>query len=319
MVENAPVIETFRISKNYGLVEAVKDLTVSIPQGGTVGLLGPNGAGKSTTIKLLLGLVNPSLGEGKVLGMDIRTKGLEIRDRVGYMPEHDCFIGDIDAVKYVMHLGRMNGMSVADALRRAHEVLYYVGLGESRYRKIETFSLGMKQRVKLAQALVHDPELLILDEPTTGMDPDGRIDMLELIKDIAKCEDKTLVMCSHILADVERVCDRVVIMNRGKLVRTGSLKELVEGKKEAIILRVKGDSNLLIDKFEREGISAELRDDAILVFAGNNPSIKKKVMEIMAEAKMQLRYFGKPTASLEDLFLSTISYEEEAEREKASI
>ncbi|MFB0544147.1 MAG: hypothetical protein ACETVN_00400, partial [Asgard group archaeon] len=155
--------------------------------------------------------------------------------------------------------------------------------------------------------------------PTTGMDPDGRIDMLELIKDIARCEGKTLVMCSHILADVERVCDRIVIMNRGKLVTMGSLKELVESKKEAIILRVKGDSNLLIDKFEREGISAELRDDAILVFGSNDPVTKKKVMEIIAGENMQLRYFGKPTASLEDLFLSTISYEEEAEREKTNV
>jgi len=318
MVKGVPAIETFSLSKNYGFVKAVKELTVSIPQGGTIGLLGPNGAGKSTTIRLLLGLVIPSFGEGKVLGMDIRTEGLKIRDRVGYMPEHDCFVPDIDAVKYVMHLGRITGMLKADALRRAHEVLYYVGLGESRYRKIETFSLGMKQRVKLAQALIHDPELLILDEPTTGMDPDGRIDMLELIKDIAKHESKTLIMCSHILADVERVCDTVVIMNRGKLITMGSLKELVESKKDAIILRVKGDSNLLIDKFEREGISAELRDDAIVVFGSNDPSTKSKIMKIMAEEKIQLRYFGKPTASLEDLFLSTISYEEEAERRKTS-
>lgn len=318
MVKDVPAIETFSLSKTYGFVEAVKDLTVTIPQGGAVGLLGPNGAGKSTTIKLLLGLVIPSFGEGRVLGKDMRIEGLELRDKVGYMPEHDCFVPDIDAVKYVMHLGRMTGMHKADALRRAHEVLNYVGLGESRYRKIETFSLGMKQRVKLAQALVHDPELLILDEPTIGMDPDGRIDMLELIKDIASFEGKTLIMCSHILADVERVCDRVVMMNRGKLVIMGSLKELVESKKEAIILRVKGDSSLLIKKFEGEGISAELRDDAIVVLTGNDPSAKRKIMEIIAEEKMQLRYFGKPIASLEDLFLSTISHEEEAKKEKTN-
>src|SRR5262245_53445997 len=173
-----------RVSVRYGRNQALREVTAVFP-GGAVGLLGPNGAGKSTMIKSLLGFVVPESGAMTVLGLDVRTSPLRIRARIGYMPETDGHIPGMNAVSFVAYCGELAGLPRADAMQRAHEVLYYVGLGEARYRNVETYSTGMKQRIKLAQALVHDPDLLFLDEPTNGMDPKGRDEMLELIRDIA--------------------------------------------------------------------------------------------------------------------------------------
>ena len=174
------IVRLDNISVSYGDLLALDGVSLSV-EGGAVGLLGPNGAGKTTLIKTLLGFLKPSTGGGEVLGMDIETRQLDIRQKVGYMPEGDCYIPGMNAVSFVSYAGQLCGMPRKDAIQRSHEVLQYVGMDEERYRMLETYSAGMKQRIKLAQALIHDPKLLFLDEPTTGMDPIGRQEMLDLI------------------------------------------------------------------------------------------------------------------------------------------
>ena len=215
-----PIAVLERVGVRYGSQWALSDVSASFPEG-AVGLLGPNGAGKSTMLKALLGLIKPDNGRITVLDFDVAVSPLEIRARVGYMPENDAQIPGMSAVAFVAYCGELSGLPAADAMQRAHEVLYYVGLGEARYRNVETYSTGMKQRIKLAQALVHDPDLLLLDEPTNGMDPKGRDEMLALIRDIAHNKHISLILSSHVMPDVESVCDAVVVMNRGQVVMQG--------------------------------------------------------------------------------------------------
>ena len=198
---------------SYGKIAALSGVNLKL-EGGAAGLLGPNGAGKSTLLRILLGFLTPAKGDGKVLGYDIRHQRPLIRRSVGYMPEDDCFIAGLDAVSFTSYFGELSGMPRQEAMKRAHEVLFYVGLGEARYRLLDTYSAGMKQRLKLAQALVHDPKLLFLDEPTAGLDPHGRQEVLELIKDISSAKDIQVLISSHILADIETICSDVVILNK---------------------------------------------------------------------------------------------------------
>ena len=217
------VVQLERVSVKYGRQAALRDVDASFPPG-AVGLLGPNGAGKSTMLKALLGFVPPDSGQMQVLGLDVRKSPLEIRARLGYMPETDAHIPGMNAVSFVAYCGELAGLPQTDAMQRAHEVLYYVGLGEARYRNLETYSTGMKQRIKLAQALVHDPDLLFLDEPTNGMDPKGRDEMLELIRDIALNKGINLILSSHLLPDVESTCDYVVVLDKGAVATAGRLR-----------------------------------------------------------------------------------------------
>src|SRR5688500_8696802 len=210
-----PVVQLDRVSVKYGRSFALRDVSVVFPPG-AVGLLGPNGAGKSTMIKALLGFVIPDQGEMRVLDLDVRHSPRTIRSRIGYMPESDAHIPTMNAVSFVAYCGELSGLPPADAMQRAHEVLYYVGLGEARYRNIDTYSTGMKQRIKLAQALVHDPDLLFLDEPTNGLDPAGRDHMLGLVRDISHGKNVNVVVSSHILPDIEQVCDSVVVLRAGR-------------------------------------------------------------------------------------------------------
>src|SRR5476651_1892736 len=214
MAESAPaagnVVTLDHVTVTYGTNRALRDVTTSFAAG-AVGLLGPNGAGKSTMIKALLGFIVPERGRMRVLGLDVAESPLQIRARVGYMPENDAHIPGMNAVSFVAYCGELAGLPRGDAMQRAHEVLFYCGLGEARYRNVETYSTGMKQRIKLAQALVHDPDLLFLDEPTNGMDPKGRDEMLELVRDLAHNKGVNLILCSHLLPDVEFTCDHVVV------------------------------------------------------------------------------------------------------------
>ncbi len=212
------LIEIRKLTKRYPRVTALDALTVDV-QSGIVGLVGANGAGKSTLIKVLLGLVAPTAGEVRVLGLDPAREGDAVRARVGYMPEHDCLPPDLVAAEFVTHLARMSGLPRAAARERASEALRHVGLYEERYRQIGGYSTGMKQRVKLAQALVHDPDLLLLDEPTNGLDPAGREAMLTLIARIGTEFNISVVVCSHLLGEVERICDWLVAIDGGRLLR----------------------------------------------------------------------------------------------------
>ena len=226
------------ITKTYGPIAALRQLSVDVPAG-AVGLLGPNGAGKTTLIRTLLGLIKIDAGEGQVLDMDLRTRRLDIRQAVGFMPEDECLFPGMAGVDFAAYAGELCGMPSSDALQRAHEVLNHVGLGEVRYRPVDSYSTGMKQRLKLASALVHDPRLLILDEPTNGMDPAGRQEILELARDLAHGKDMSVLFSSHLLPDVEFVCDYVVVLGQGRLLAQGQIRDLKQGHERCYEVRVK--------------------------------------------------------------------------------
>ncbi len=236
-MSNAVTLEHVTVA--YGSNRALRDVSAVFPSG-AVGLLGPNGAGKSTMLKSLLGFIPPETGRLEVLGLNVAERPLEIRGRLGYMPETDGHIPGMNAVTFVAYCGQLAGLPRSDAMQRAHEVLYYVGLGEARYRNLETYSTGMKQRIKLAQALVHDPDLLFLDEPTNGMDPKGRDEMLELIRDLAHNKGVNLILSSHLLPDVEYTCDHVVVLDKGAVAAHGPIEQLKGPAGRVYEVRVKG-------------------------------------------------------------------------------
>ena len=217
-----PLIETTALTKRYGPVTALDALTVAI-EPGIIGLVGANGAGKSTLVKVLLGLLEPTSGEARVLGLDVQTQAEQVRSMVGYMPEHDCLPPDVSATEFVGHLGRVAGLPRAAARERTAEVLRHVGLYEERYRPIGGYSTGMKQRVKLAQALVHDPRLLLLDEPTNGLDPAGRDEMLALVQRTGTEFGMAVMVASHLLGELERICDHLVVIDAGQLRASDSI------------------------------------------------------------------------------------------------
>ena len=228
---SAPVISLQELAKHYGRVRALDGLSLEIEPGPT-GLLGPNGAGKTTLLKLLLGQLIPDAGVARIAGADplLRDDRLEIRRIIGYMPENDCLLPRHNGVETVITLGQLSGMSYHDAMKRAHEVLDYVGLNEARYRQMEEYSGGMKQRLKLAQALVHDPDILLLDEPTSGLDPKGRRHMLDLVHDLGHQQGKSILLCSHLLQDVEKTCENVVVLHQGKVLHTGAINAMTHDK-----------------------------------------------------------------------------------------
>src|SRR6185312_6567683 len=246
----APVVSLDGVTVIYGANRALKNVTASFARG-SVGLLGPNGAGKSTMLKALLGFVTPNQGRMSVLGMNVAEQPLQIRARLGYMPESDAHIPGMNAVSFVAYCGQLAGLPPVDAMQRAHEVLYYVGLGEARYRNVETYSTGMKQRIKLAQALVHDPDLLFLDEPTNGMDPKGRDEMLELVRDLAHNKQINLILSSHVMPDVESVCDSVVVMNHGAVVMRGPIDTLKGPAGRMFEVHIKGDRAAFVNELRR--------------------------------------------------------------------
>lgn len=278
-----PVVQCDQLSVRYGKNWALRDVS-AVFQPGAVGLLGPNGAGKSTLIKTLLGFVTPDKGTMRVLGLDVATSPLAIRARIGYMPESDSHIPGMNAVSFVAYCGQLSGLPPPDAMQRAHEVLYYVGLGEARYRNLETYSTGMKQRIKLAQAIVHDPDLLFLDEPTNGMDPKGRDEMLELIRDLAHNKNVNLILSSHLLPDVEYTCDRVVVVDKGTVATSGPIEALKGTRGRVYELRIKGDQGAFIDVLRAEGLECHDTDeDVIRVFVPGPQTQSGPLMTQMAQ------------------------------------
>lgn len=301
------LVETNNLCKSYGEIKALKNFSVKIGSG-AIGLLGPNGAGKSTLIRVLLGLIPATSGTGKVFSWDIVEKPLMIRQRIGYMPENDCFLLDINAVSYLSYLGQLSGLSTHDAMQRAHEALYYVKIGDERYRKIATYSSGMKQKVKLAQALVHDPVLIFLDEPTTGLDPTGRREMLNLIKKIVEEQKKNILFSSHILTDIEQICDNVIIMNHGELVRVGKLKNLLFEKKPDLVVRVRGNEDKFISMLMESSLQPIKRKNDILI--KHSPGLSRRILELAARSGVQLRYLNSSKRTLEELFVKLINENE---------
>jgi len=292
------------ITKSYGAVTALNQLTLTVPIG-AVGLLGPNGSGKTTMIRTLLGLIPVNQGTGQVLGLDIATEQLEIRRRIGFAPEEECLFPQVDGVGFVTYAGELVGMSHKDALQRSHEVLDYVGLGEARYRKVESYSTGMKQRLKLASAIVHDPKLLILDEPTNGMDPAGRDDILELARDLSHNKGMSLLFSSHLLPDVEAVCEHIVVLGAGKLLTQGRIEELKQAHGQWYDVRLKADPSMFADRLRSLGCTIDLRDDVLRVKLPENES-QQMIWKLAAQQREQIRYLRPQRSTLEEVFLHAL-------------
>jgi len=293
------------VSKSYGKVQALRDLSVSMPEG-AIGLLGPNGAGKTTMIRTLLGLIKINAGEGEVLGMDIRKRRLDVRQAVGFVPEDECLFPGVEGVEFVSYAGELGGMKASDAMQRAHEVLDYVGLGEARYRKVESYSTGMKQRLKIASAIVHDPKLLILDEPTNGMDPAGRIEVLELARDLAENKGMSLLFSSHLLPDVEAVCNHVMVLGAGKLLASGLIADLKRTVGRQFEVRVKGDRDVFATRLTEIGVAVQPKDDLLVVdMTDGQPT--SLLWEVARDSGEQVRLLRPKQSSLEEVFLDAIS------------
>jgi ABC-2 type transport system ATP-binding protein len=309
-----PVVQLDGVSVIYGKNRALKNVSASFARG-AVGLLGPNGAGKSTMLKALLGFVKPTEGKMRVLGLDVAERPMQIRARLGYMPETDGHIPGMNAVSFVAYCGQLAGLPTVDAMQRAHEVLYYVGLGEARYRNVETYSTGMKQRIKLAQAMVHDPDLLFLDEPTNGMDPKGRDEMLELIHDLAHNKNVNLILSSHLLPDVEYTCDHVVVMDKGQVATQGPINELKGPAGRVFEVRVKGDLPGFIDALAEAGMETHSTDEDVMrVFVPSsarrvNGPDQQAIFALAAQHRVQIRHLRPSVPTLEDVFAKAVGEE----------
>ncbi|MCC6739510.1 MAG: ABC transporter ATP-binding protein [Planctomycetia bacterium] len=301
-----PLFSVENLVKSYGRVQALQGVTVSA-SARAIGLLGPTGSGKSTLIKILLGLLRPTAGRASALGLDSQRDALRIRQLTGFMPETGCLIPRMNAVQFVSLAGQLVGMSSGDALARSHDVLHALDLGEARYRDIDTYSTGMLQRVKLAQALVHHPKLLVLDEPTNGLDPRGRDEMLGLIRDISQRKGINVVLSSHILHDVENVCEELVVLHRGRLVASGPLRSIVGTTEAALEIRFRGDRDALEGALKAEGLRprAETEGDRLVVPV---PDVKDTAPVLRAASKCgaQVRHMAPAQKSLEDVFAGLI-------------
>ena len=296
-----PVITAHNLRKMYGPHLALDDVDLELSSG-AVGILGPNGAGKSTLFKCLLGLIKTTSGGGTVLGYDIRTEGDKIRSRIGYMPEYDALDPGLAAVDQVRYSGELLGMNPAHATRRAHEVLEYVGLKDQRYRKIETFSTGMKQATKLACALVHDPEILICDEPTNGLDQKAREFMLQTLRRTVSEGGRSVLMSSHVMDDVQDVCDRIVMIHKGKIVVQRRIDELAKQVDREIEISVWGGASRMQAALEGRGLEVR-RLGRVLRVDRIDDNTTFVIMEAAVEASVQVRQMQEYEPDLEDIFL----------------
>jgi ABC-2 type transport system ATP-binding protein len=311
MAEQPEVVALDDVTVTYGRHTALHQVSSVFPRG-AVGLLGPNGAGKSTMLKALLGLIVPSHGHMRVLGFDVAHAPLEIRARVGYMPESDAHIPGMNAVSFVAYCGELAGLPRTDAMQRAHEMLFYVGLGEARYRNVETYSSGMKQRIKLAQALVHDPDLLLLDEPTNGMDPRGRDEMLELVGDLAREKGINVIFSSHVLPDIELACDHVVVMDKGRVVTQGPIGALKQPHGRVYELRFKaadGTADRFLASLRASGIETHSSEDEVMRVFVPGEGGAREIFNLAAGEGVQVRHLRPSMPTLEDVFARAIGEE----------
>jgi ABC-2 type transport system ATP-binding protein len=302
--ENSPeqlVVRTKDLSKHYRKIVALDRASFTVSPGCT-GLLGPNGAGKSTVIKLLLGLLKPDQGEAMIAGYDVRSQPMQLRQLVGYMPEHDCLPTDWLAQDFIRYIGELHGLPTRTAIQRASDTLYHVGLGEERYRAIGGFSTGMKQRVKLAQALVHDPHVVLLDEPTNGLDPAGRDEMLALIGRIAHEMGINVILSSHLLIDIERVADSVIILNNGRVIAQGTLRDLMQVT-PAVTVRTRDDAAPLAEALRLRGYGVEA-DGGALQVQYSSEAVYDAIRDAAVETSAAIVHLKRRVLSLEDIYLA---------------
>jgi len=305
-----PLVEFKDLAVSYGPIEALAGVSGAFLPGPT-GLLGPNGAGKTTLLKTLLGFLDPDRGMINAFGLDPTKEPLGVRRRIGYMPEVDCHLPGMTAAAFVAFAGELSGMPRDEAISRAHEVLYYVGLGEARYRTVDTYSTGMKQRVKLAQALVHDPDLLLLDEPTNGLDPAGRDEMLALIREVSERRQMSLILCSHLLRDVEQVCENVIVFNQGRVAASGRIADLTGPRRAVYDVRVKGDATAFLTDLKDHGCEWREGEDGyrVTMSDGAGPEL---IFRTAREAGVQVRFLRPGAETLEDVFLRALGHEAES-------
>ncbi len=294
------IIETHDLVKKYGEHVALDGVNINVRPGAT-GLLGPNGAGKSTLLKTVLGLIALTSGGGKVLGHDIATEGAKIRQRIGYMPEYDCLTPEMEAIHQVRYAGELLGMNPTVATQRAHEVLEYVGLRDQRYRPISTFSTGMEQCTKLACSLIHDPDLLICDEPSNGLDAKSRQFMLDTLFQVVKQGSRSIIMSSHLMDDVERICDRMLMIHKGQVIAQGRIEDLKAIDRE-IEISVWGGASRIEEKLKDMGQSVR-RTGRIMRITRIDDSTYGTILQAAADTSVQIRKMEDYEPSLEDLFI----------------
>jgi ABC-2 type transport system ATP-binding protein len=304
--ENAALIRTSGLVQSYGPKVVLHGLTVEVPRGAT-GLLGPNGAGKSTFLRSILGLLKLVDGRAEVLGYDVATQDLEIRRRIGLVPESECLVPGMNAVEMCTYAGELVGMAHKDAIERAHQVLFYVGLGEARYRDLGSYSQGMKQRLKLAQALVHDPDLLVLDEPTNGMDPPGREAMLELIRDISQNKGLHVLLSTHVLPDVEQTCDQVIVLKDGHVVEQRRVERALIDAGRVFDLRGRGDLAGLAARLSGAGHRVESIQDGLRVVLADatGPEPVFRALLEMGD-RVEIRHLLEAGHTLQETFVEAI-------------
>ena len=293
-----PILEAKNLTKRYGSTIALDSVDFEVDQGIT-GLLGPNGAGKSTAIKLFLGLLKPTSGSAEVMGRQ-PYNSIEIRGRLGYMPEHDCLPDAINSSEFLSHMAQVSGLPPSHARTRAADVLRHVGLDEERYRPIGEYSTGMKQRVKLAQALVHDPTIVMLDEPTAGLDPSGREEMLDLIRRTGREFGISLLLSSHLMGDVERTCDRIVVLEGGRVTEAGAVLQFTQ-ETQTLLLEVDDNLDALMEALGKHGIRAEL-DGASVVVQNVTEGQYDDIRDALVDADSRLRRLAPRRGSLQDIF-----------------
>jgi len=299
------VVRLENITKDYGWLRALEDVSLTIGSGIT-GLLGPNGAGKTTLIKVLLGLVRTTRGSGEVLGYQLGRQARLIRGRVGYMPEDDCYVTGLSGVEMVRFAARLSGLPSLEALRRAHEILDFCGIEQERYREVETYSLGMRQKLKFAQAIVHDPPFLILDEPTSGLDPEEREAMLNRIRLLAARARKTVLVSTHILPDVQTTCDTVIIVARGKVRVVEQVEVLSRPASPAFEVRVFGQADLLAERIRGEGVEVEQDQNRVLTLTNTDAETAGQVWDWAREVGVGIRSFSPARNSLEQIFIEAV-------------
>jgi len=308
-----------KVEKSFGSIKALVDVNATI-SGNIIGLLGPNGAGKSTLLKCLLGLI-PYDGTAKVLGLSSAVDGSLIRDRVGYMPEQEAFLTGMNSVELCTYAGELSGLPRTEAMQRAHAALYYAGLEDKRYQPVDGYSTGMKQRVKLAQALVHDPELLFLDEPTNGLDPRSREEMLNLILDLPGRRGCSIILSTHLLPDVERVCDHAVIMHQGTVKFVGTIDELrgARGDDTELTIEVKEDAQKLADVLTTEGATCKVNSLIQLDVDLPKHATTELVFRRARDAGLQVRGIEVRRESVEAAFLRVIGAEPDAPKPEVTL
>jgi ABC-2 type transport system ATP-binding protein len=299
------VIDLLGLGVSFGGRPILKGLRGDL-RGKAIGLLGPNGAGKTTLIHTLLGFYEPSAGTAHIFGHDIVDDAKQIKALVGYMPERDAFIAKMSAVHFVRLMGELSGLPPEAALERAHEALFYVGLGEARYRKLETYSLGMKQLAKLAQAIVHGPKLLFLDEPTNGLDPPARLRMIKLIREIRDSGQANIVLSSHLLLDVEECCDEILILREGQIAVYCNLEEERKSNRKFLMLETRGDQTKFVQAIKELGCEYAITGDHRLKIVLQGGVEVRDLYQLAARERVQLRRLSYKRDSLEDIFLKAM-------------